>query len=164
MSAQGSQIWQIILQLGVQSSANCQSSFKDPDLDKKIQIQLGWEPYPYHGFTRTYIHTYISAIYRKNWSFLHCGKSGLFTTICQNSALNGPQKMRCYKVVDRTWAARRPVPRYATKKIVTGIYKLLQNPPDLRILFLHLWVCYSMEFIALNDEDDYDAEKCDLEK
>jgi hypothetical protein len=52
------QIW---LQLGVQLTANCQSSFKDLDLTKKIWIKPVWDVYPYNGF-RAIIHIFLQYI------------------------------------------------------------------------------------------------------
>jgi hypothetical protein len=48
-------------------TANCQSSSKEPDVNKKIRIQLDWDLKPYHGIWPI-IHIFLKYIIVKNLS------------------------------------------------------------------------------------------------
>jgi hypothetical protein len=104
-------------------------------------------------------HTYISAIYhRKNWSlFFTVASRPPFSMICQNSALNGARKMKCYKIV-AVWAKNKitSVGSSCNGCATIGRLQPSQHMPrekseleaksyqcllDLENRFLHWWVC-----------------------
>jgi hypothetical protein len=115
------QIRRILLQLVVQLTANCHSSFKDPDHTKKILTNRTGIRIPDMDLAH---HTYISAIYhRKNLSLYSTAASrASFHSELSSLRYDGPRKMQCHKVVAvrvkqiRELAARSLLYRYMPQR------------------------------------------------